>query len=48
MNNLIFKNININKKKFYEGKQGIKLNDIIIRNIGVSNEIKINDKIVKY
>ena len=48
MNNLIFNDIYVNKKKFYESKQGIKLNDIIIKNIVVSNKIKINDKIVKY
>ena len=48
MNNLIFNDISVNKKKFYESKQGIKLNDIIIKNIVVSNKIKINDKIVKY
>ena len=48
MNNLVFNDINVNKKKFYESKQGIKLNDIIIKNIVVSNKIKINYKIVKY
>ena len=48
MNNLVFNDINVNKKKFYESKQGIKLNDIIIKNIAVSNKFKINDKIVKY
>ena len=31
-----------------KAKKGIKLNDIIIKNIVVSNKIKINDKIVKY
>ena len=48
MNNLVFNEINVNKKKFCESKQGIKLDDIIIKNIVVSNKIKINDKIVKY
>ena len=48
MNNLVFNDININKKNFYENKQGIKLKDIIIKNIVASNKIKINDKIVKY
>ena len=47
MNNLVFNEINVNKKKFYESKQGIKLDDTIIKNIVVSNKIKINDKIVK-
>ena len=48
MNNLVLNDIHFNKKKFYESKQGIKLNDIIIKNIVVNNKIKINDKIVKY
>ena len=48
MNNLVFSDINVNKNFFYESKQGIKLNDIIIKNIVVSNKIKINDKIIKY
>ena len=48
MNNLVFNDINVNKKKSYESKQGIKLNDIIIKNIIVSNKSKINDKIAKY
>ena len=48
MNNLVFGDLEVNKKIFYESKQGIKLNDIIIKNIVVSNKIKINDKIVKY
>ena len=48
MNNLVFNDINVNKKKFYESKLGIKLNDNIIKNIVVSNKIKINDKIVKH
>ena len=48
MNNLVFGDIEVNKKNFYESKQGIKFNDIIIKNIVVSNKIKINDKIVKH
>ena len=36
------------RKKFYESKQGIKLIDIIIKNIVESNKIKMNDIIVKY
>ena len=38
----------VNKKKFYESKHGIRLNDIIIKNIVISNKIKKNDKIIKY
>ena len=48
MNKLVFGDIKVSKKKFYESKQGIKLNDIIIKNIVASNKIKINDKVVKY
>ena len=48
MNNLVFGDINVNKKNFYESKQDIKLNDIIIKNFVVNNKIKVNDKIVKY
>ena len=47
MNNLVFNDINVKKNFFYESKQGIKLN-IIIKNIVISNKIKINDKIIKY
>ena len=47
MNNLVFNDINVKKIFFYESKQGIKLN-IIIKNIVISNKIKINDKIIKY
>ena len=47
MNNLVFNDINVNKKQFHESKQGIKLDDIIIKNIVVSNKIKINDNIIK-
>ena len=48
MNKLVFGDIKVSMKKFYESKQGIKLNDIIIKNIVASNKIKINDKVVKY
>ena len=47
MNNLVFNDINVKKKQFHESKQGIKLDDIIIKNIVVSNKIKINDNIIK-
>ena len=47
MNNLVFNDINVNKKQFHESKQGIKLDDIIIKNIVISNKIKINDNIIK-
>ena len=48
MNNLVFGNLEITKKKIYESKKRTKLNDSFIKNIIVSNKIKINDKIVKY
>ena len=48
MNNLVLNVINVNKKKFYGSKQGIKLNYIVIESIVVSNTIKINNKFVKY
>ena len=47
MSKLIFNDIEISKKIFYENKQGIRLKNIIIKNIVVSNKIKINDKISK-
>ena len=47
MNKLVFDNIEVNNKAFYESKQGLKLKDIIIKNIVVSNKIKKNDKINK-
>ena len=48
MDKLVFGDIDVSKKILYENKQGIRLKDIIIKNIVVSNKIKINDKIVKY
>ena len=36
------------KIEFYKSKQGIRLKDIIVKNIIVSNKVKIYDKIVKY
>ena len=48
MNKLIFGDIEVTKKEIYENKQGIKLKDIIVKNIIVSNKVKISDKTVKY
>ena len=49
MNKLIFGDIEVSRRIFYESKQGLKLKDIIIKNIVVSNKVKINDKIsIKY
>ena len=48
MNKLIFDNIEVSKKIFYQSKEGIKLKDVIVENIVVSNKIKVNDETVKY
>ena len=47
MNKLIFGDIEVSKKIFYESKEGIKLKDVIVENIVVSNKIKVNDEINK-
>ena len=47
MNKLIFGDITVSKKTFYESKEGIKLKDVIFENIVVSNKIKVNDEINK-
>ena len=47
MNKLIFDDIEVSKKEFYESKESIKLKDVIIDNIVVSNKIKGNNEIVK-
>ena len=44
MNKLVFGDIEVSKKEFYENKKGIKLKDVIV----VSNKIKVNDKTTKY
>ena len=48
MNKLIFGDIEVTKKEFYESKQGIKLKDVIVNNIIVSEKVKGNNEIVKY
>ena len=47
MNELVFGDIEVIKKEFYENKKGIKLKDVIFKNIVVSNKIKVNDEIGK-
>ena len=47
MNKLVFGDIEVIKKEFYENKKGIKLKDVIVENIVVSNKIKVNDEIGK-
>ena len=48
MNKLVFVDIEVSKKEFYENKKGIKLKDVIVENIVVSNKIKANDETLKY
>ena len=48
MNKLIFGDIEVRKKEFYESKEGIKLKDLNVDNIVVSNKIKGNNGIVNY
>ena len=47
MNKLIFSDFEVSQKIFYESKDGIKLKDVIVENIVVSNKIKVNDEINK-
>ena len=48
MNKLVFGDIEVSKSEFYENKTGIKLKDVIIDNIVVSNKIRGNNETVKY
>ena len=48
MHKLIFGDIEVSKKEFYESKEGINLKDVNVDNITVSNKIKGNNEIVKY
>ena len=48
MNKLVFGDIEVAKKEFYESKEGIKLKDVIVDNVGIINKIKGNNEIVKY
>ena len=45
MNNLVFGDIALNKKEFYENKKDIKLKHVNVDNIVIINKIKINDDI---
>ena len=45
---LIFDDIEVIKKEVYESKEGIKLKDVIVDNIVVTNKVKGNNEIVKY
>ena len=48
MNKLVFGDIEVRKKIFYENKKGIKLKDVIVDKIVVSNKVKGNNETVKY
>ena len=48
MNKLVYGNIEVSKKQFYEIKKGIKLKDVDVGKIVVSNKIKGNNETVKY
>ena len=47
MSKLIFGDIEVSKKIFYESKEGIKLKHAIAENIVVSNKVKVNNEINK-
>ena len=47
MNKLVFGNIVLRKENFQESKKGIKLKDVNVDKIVVSNKIKVNDEISK-
>ena len=48
MNKLVFGVTEVTKKELYENKKGIKLKDIIVNNIIVSEKVKGNNDILKY
>ena len=45
MNKLVFDDVVLSKKEFYENKKCIKLKDVNVDKIVVSNKIKVNDEI---
>ena len=47
MNKLVFSDIEVTKTEFYENKKGIKLKDVTVDKIVVSNKIRVNDEINK-
>ena len=48
MNKLVFGDLEVTKKEFYENKKGLKFKDIIVNNIIVSQKVKGNNDILKY
>ena len=48
MNKVIFDDVEVTKKDFYESKKAVKLNSVDVSKIVVSNKIKGNNERVKY
>ena len=48
MNQLVFGDIEVSKKQFFESKKGIKLSDADVGKIIKSNRVKGNNETVKY
>ena len=48
MNKLVFGDIEVTMKELYENKKGVKLEDVIVDNIIVSNTIKGNNETLRY
>ena len=48
MNKLVFGDIEVSKKQLYESKKGIKLRDVDVGKIVVSNKVTGNNETVKY
>ena len=47
-NNLVFNDIEVSKKQFYDSKEAILLNSVNEENIIVSNKVKNNNETSKY
>ena len=43
MNKLIFSDIEVSKKEFYEGKKAVNLREVVANKIDVSTKIKRNN-----
>ena len=48
MNKLVFSDIEASKSEFYENKKAIKLKDVIVDKIVISNKVKGNNETVKH
>ena len=47
MNKLVFDNVEVSKKQFYESKKGVKLSEVDVNKIVASNKIKGNNETSK-